>query len=151
MGSHRDQSFSVRKYCIVPARIQDSPHFCPEMPLVTIKKSVENFSAPGRKEPPIFVLKRSPPFIQLHKRAAVWAGSLWEGPIAKERIMSVKLPKLIDTYIKAHNAYDADTALACLSENATVLDEGETRKGTSARRSRTPAVTCTPQLSVTPQ
>ncbi len=26
--------------------------------------------------------------------------------------MSVKLPKLIDTYIKAQNAYDADTALA---------------------------------------
>ena len=48
--------------------------------------------------------------------------------------MSVKLPKLIDTYIKAQNAYDADTALACFSENATVLDEGETLKGNKAIR-----------------
>ena len=39
--------------------------------------------------------------------------------------MSVKLPKLIETYIKAQSAYDGDTALACFSENATVHDEGE--------------------------
>ncbi len=48
--------------------------------------------------------------------------------------MSFKLPKLIETYIKAQNAYDADTALACFSENATVLDEGETRRGEKAIR-----------------
>ena len=48
--------------------------------------------------------------------------------------MSVKLPKLIDTYIKAENAYNADTALACFSENATVLDEGETHRGKKAIR-----------------
>jgi ketosteroid isomerase-like protein len=48
--------------------------------------------------------------------------------------MSVKLPKLINTFIKAQNAYDADTALACFSENATVLDEGETLKGKKAIR-----------------
>jgi uncharacterized protein (TIGR02246 family) len=48
--------------------------------------------------------------------------------------MSVKLPKLIDTYVKAQNAYDADTALACFSENATVLDEGETLTGKKAIR-----------------
>lgn len=43
--------------------------------------------------------------------------------------MSVKLPELIDTCIKAQNAYDADTALACFSENTAVLYEGETLKG----------------------
>ncbi len=48
--------------------------------------------------------------------------------------MSFKLPKLIETYIKAQNAYDADTALACFSENATVLDEGETLRGKKAIR-----------------
>jgi len=48
--------------------------------------------------------------------------------------MSVNLPKLIDTYIKAENAYDTDTALACFSENATVFDEGETFKGKKAIR-----------------
>ena len=48
--------------------------------------------------------------------------------------MSVKLPKLIDTYIKAQNAYDSDTALACFSEDATVLDEGETLTGKKAIR-----------------
>ena len=48
--------------------------------------------------------------------------------------MSVKLPKLIDTYVKAENAHDADTALACFSENATVFDEGETQRGKRAIR-----------------
>ncbi len=48
--------------------------------------------------------------------------------------MPVKLPKLIETYIKAQNAYDADAALTCFSENATVLDEGETLKGKKAIR-----------------
>jgi hypothetical protein len=48
--------------------------------------------------------------------------------------MSVKLPKLIETYIKAQNAYDADIALACFSENATVYDEGETLRGKKAIR-----------------
>lgn len=48
--------------------------------------------------------------------------------------MSVKLPKLIVTYIKAQNDYDADTALACFSEDATVLDEGETLTGKKAIR-----------------
>lgn len=48
--------------------------------------------------------------------------------------MSVKLPHPIDTYVKAQNAYDADTALACFSEDATVLDEGETLKGRRAIR-----------------
>lgn len=48
--------------------------------------------------------------------------------------MSVKLPKLIDNYIKAQNAYDAAAALACFAENATVLDEGEPLKGKKAIR-----------------
>jgi len=48
--------------------------------------------------------------------------------------MSVKLPKLIDTYIKAENAYNVDAALACFSENATVFDEGETHRGKKAIR-----------------
>jgi len=48
--------------------------------------------------------------------------------------MPVKLPALIDTYIKAQNVYDADAALACFAENATVLDEGETLKGKTAIR-----------------
>jgi hypothetical protein len=48
--------------------------------------------------------------------------------------MSVKLPKLIETYMKAQNAYDADIALACFSENATVYDEGETLRGKKAIR-----------------
>ncbi len=48
--------------------------------------------------------------------------------------MSVQLPKLIDTYLKAQNAYDGETALACFSENATVLDEGKTSKGKKAIR-----------------
>ncbi len=50
------------------------------------------------------------------------------------RKVEIILPKLIDTYIKAQNAYDADTALACFSENATVHDEGETLKGKKAIR-----------------
>jgi ketosteroid isomerase-like protein len=48
--------------------------------------------------------------------------------------MSVKLPRLIETYVKAHNAYDEDAELACFSENATVLDEGETLTGKKAIR-----------------
>jgi hypothetical protein len=48
--------------------------------------------------------------------------------------MSVQLPKIIDTYIKAQNAYAADEALACFSENATVHDEGETLNGKKAIR-----------------
>ena len=48
--------------------------------------------------------------------------------------MSVQLPKIIDIYIKAQNAYAADEALACFSENATVHDEGETLKGKKAIR-----------------
>jgi uncharacterized protein (TIGR02246 family) len=52
----------------------------------------------------------------------------------KENNMDIKLPKTIDTYVKAQNAYDADAALACFSENATVLDEGETLTGKKAIR-----------------
>ena len=48
--------------------------------------------------------------------------------------MTVKLPNLIDTYVKAQNAYDADAALACFSEDAIVLDEGETLTGIKAIR-----------------
>src|SRR5260221_11342000 len=48
--------------------------------------------------------------------------------------MFIQLPKTIDTYIKAVNAYSTDTALACFAENATVLDEGETLIGKKSIR-----------------
>src|SRR5690242_20632373 len=48
--------------------------------------------------------------------------------------MAIKLPKVIETYLEAQNSYDAESALACFSNNATVLDEGETLKGKEAIR-----------------
>lgn len=43
--------------------------------------------------------------------------------------MSVKLTQTIETYIAAANAGDAVKGSLCFSEDATVLDEGETLKG----------------------
>lgn len=48
--------------------------------------------------------------------------------------MSVKLPNIIDTYIKALNANDIASALDCFSNNATVFDEGETFEGKKSIR-----------------
>lgn len=48
--------------------------------------------------------------------------------------MSVKLPNIIDAYIKAVNANDIASALDCFSNNATVLDEGETFTGKKSIR-----------------
>ena len=43
--------------------------------------------------------------------------------------MNVKLPRIIDDYIKASNAHDVKSILACFSEDAVVRDEGEERRG----------------------
>lgn len=43
--------------------------------------------------------------------------------------MSIALPKTLETYVNAANAGDSDQGSACFSENATVLDEGETLTG----------------------
>ena len=48
--------------------------------------------------------------------------------------MSVKLPKTIDKYIKAVNTHNTDAALECFSNNATVLDEGQTLTGKKSIR-----------------
>jgi len=43
--------------------------------------------------------------------------------------MNVKLPRIIDDYIKASNAHDVKSILACFSDDAVVRDEGEERHG----------------------
>lgn len=48
--------------------------------------------------------------------------------------MYVKLPNIIDTYIKSINSHDIVSALECFSNNATVLDEGETHTGKKSIR-----------------
>jgi hypothetical protein len=51
-------------------------------------------------------------------------------PIARRGIaMSVNLPKAIELYISSENAHDADTLAACFAPDATVRDEGHTRRG----------------------
>ena len=43
--------------------------------------------------------------------------------------MNVKLPQIINDYMKASNAHDAKSILACFSDDAVVRDEGEERHG----------------------
>jgi ketosteroid isomerase-like protein len=46
--------------------------------------------------------------------------------------MNVKLPQIIDDYIKASNAHHVKSILACFSDDAVVRDEGETLHGKKA-------------------
>jgi hypothetical protein len=48
--------------------------------------------------------------------------------------MTVKLHKTIETYVSAANAGDPEKGSSCFSENATVLDEGETLRGRKSIR-----------------
>ena len=41
----------------------------------------------------------------------------------------MKLPVVIDRYIRASNAHDVKSILSCFSEDAVVRDEGETLRG----------------------
>jgi hypothetical protein len=43
--------------------------------------------------------------------------------------MSVQLPKPIELYMSSENARDTDAIAACFAPDATVSDEGRTRKG----------------------
>ena len=44
----------------------------------------------------------------------------------------MKLPVVIDNYIRASNAHDVMSILSCFSEDAVVRDEGETLRGKKA-------------------
>jgi len=44
----------------------------------------------------------------------------------------MKIPKLIADYITASNANDCEAVIACFSEHAVVLDEGESLEGKEA-------------------
>ena len=44
----------------------------------------------------------------------------------------MKLPVVIDNYIRASNAHDVKSILSCFSEDAVVRDEGETLHGKKA-------------------
>ncbi|HEX2260182.1 MAG TPA: nuclear transport factor 2 family protein [Candidatus Binatia bacterium] len=44
----------------------------------------------------------------------------------------MKLPRIIDEYIKASNAHDVKSILSCFSDDAVVHDEGETLQGKKA-------------------
>jgi len=44
----------------------------------------------------------------------------------------MKLPGLIDNYIRASNAHDVKSILLCFSEDTVVRDEGETLRGKKA-------------------
>jgi hypothetical protein len=43
--------------------------------------------------------------------------------------MSVQLPKPIELYMSSENAHDTDALAVCFATDATVSDEGRTRKG----------------------
>jgi hypothetical protein len=45
---------------------------------------------------------------------------------------NMKLPAVIDNYIRASNAHDVMSILSCFSEDAVVRDEGETLRGKKA-------------------
>ena len=46
--------------------------------------------------------------------------------------MNTKLPKIIDTFIKACNEHNSDAYIACFIEDAVVQDEGKDINGTKA-------------------
>jgi hypothetical protein len=48
---------------------------------------------------------------------------------SKGIIMSVDLPKAIELFMSSENAHDADALAGCFAPDATVRDEGRTRKG----------------------
>jgi hypothetical protein len=48
--------------------------------------------------------------------------------------MSTELPDRIDTYLRAHDQRDTDSALTTFSDDATVVDEGNTYTGTDRIR-----------------
>ena len=50
-------------------------------------------------------------------------------PDSKGIIMSVDLPKAIELFMSSENAHDADALAGCFAPDATVRDEGRTRKG----------------------
>jgi uncharacterized protein (TIGR02246 family) len=46
-----------------------------------------------------------------------------------------ELPEPIPTYLTAHRAHDAEAALRCLTEDAVVVDDGHTHRGSDQIRS----------------
>ena len=46
--------------------------------------------------------------------------------------MAIKLPGIIKKYVTASNEHDVKSILACFSNDAVVLDEGETLEGRKA-------------------
>lgn len=44
------------------------------------------------------------------------------------------LPRVIDDYVRASNAHDVESILACFSDDAAVHDEEQTRRGRNAIR-----------------
>jgi ketosteroid isomerase-like protein len=46
-----------------------------------------------------------------------------------EKIPPSQLPELIHRYLVAHRARDLDTAVGCYTEDASVIDEGNTYRG----------------------
>lgn len=43
--------------------------------------------------------------------------------------MNVKLPRIINDYVKASNAHDVKSILSCFSDDASVRDEGKELRG----------------------
>jgi ketosteroid isomerase-like protein len=52
----------------------------------------------------------------------------WRNTVT-ERISPSQLPELIRRYLVAHEARDLDAAIGCYTEDATVIDEGNTYRG----------------------
>jgi ketosteroid isomerase-like protein len=46
--------------------------------------------------------------------------------------MNVKLPRIINDYVRASNAHDVKSILACFSDDSVVRDEQETFRGKQA-------------------
>jgi ketosteroid isomerase-like protein len=46
--------------------------------------------------------------------------------------VNVKLPRIIDDYIKTSNAHDVKSVLSCFSDGAVIHDEGEALHGKNA-------------------
>src|SRR5262245_48407111 len=44
--------------------------------------------------------------------------------------MGLKIPEIINDYVRASNAHNVKSILECFSETATVQDEGKTLRGT---------------------
>ena len=48
-----------------------------------------------------------------------------------QTIDPVALPRAITDYLRAHRVRDADTAITCFTNDATVIDDGKTYDGTA--------------------